>query len=124
MQADRQVHKRKPVEAATYRAVQLSFVIHPQIESTVHPSNAYQAHRQAYEFQNTCERITQLFRADLKKRMKEYDHLNTWKAYLGKIFHAVAIFLISIFFFFKATLGQKRLMVNCLTCAHTPTPLA
>lgn len=51
----------------TYRAIQLSFVIHPQIESTVHPSNAYQPNSKAYEFQNTCRRITQLFSTDLDK---------------------------------------------------------
>lgn len=51
----------------THRAIQLSFVIHPQIESTVHPSNAYQAHSKAYEFQNTCRRITQLFSTGFEK---------------------------------------------------------
>ena len=45
----------------TYRAIQLPLVIHPKVETAVHPFNAYQAHRQAYEFQNTWGRMTQLF---------------------------------------------------------------
>lgn len=92
MQADRQVHKRKRALFYTYRAIQLSFVIHPQIESTVHPSNAYQAHRQAYEFQNTCKRITQLFKADLEKKMKEWDQYTSCNCYFFFLFPRFVLF--------------------------------
>lgn len=34
----------------TYRTIKFPFVIHAQIESTVHPSNADQSNRQADEF--------------------------------------------------------------------------
>lgn len=51
----------------TYRAIQLSFVVHPQVESTVHPSNAYQPDSKAYEFQNTWRGITQLFSRDFDR---------------------------------------------------------
>lgn len=40
----------------TYRTIKFPFVIHPQIESTVHPSNADQSNCKADEFQNTWER--------------------------------------------------------------------
>lgn len=51
----------------TYRAIQLSFIVHAQIETTVHSSNAYQPNSKAYEFQNTWRRITQLFSSDSYK---------------------------------------------------------
>lgn len=54
----------------TYRAVQLSLVIHPQVETTVHPSYAYQSDGQAYEFQNTWRRINQLFSVFSQERTK------------------------------------------------------
>lgn len=56
----------------TYRAIQLPFVVHPQVESTVHPSNAYQANSKAYEFQNTWRRMTQLFSTDFNKDERNY----------------------------------------------------
>ncbi len=65
----------------TYGAIQLSFVVHPQIESAVHPSNAYQANSKAYEFQNTWRRITQLFCTDFDKDerilSKKLKHFNS-----------------------------------------------
>lgn len=54
-------------EDGTYRAEQLSFIGHPQIEPAVHSSNAYQANSNAYEFQNTWGRITQLFCSDFNR---------------------------------------------------------
>lgn len=37
---------------STYRSIQLPLLIHPQIESTVHASDADQAHGYTDEFQN------------------------------------------------------------------------
>lgn len=45
----------------TDRSIQLSCVIHPQIEPAVHSFNAYQPNGEAYELQYPWGRITQLF---------------------------------------------------------------
>lgn len=38
----------------THRSIELSFLIHAQVESSIHPSDADQPHCQADEFQDTC----------------------------------------------------------------------
>lgn len=70
----------------TYRPIQLSFVVHPQVESTVHPSNAYQPNSKAYEFQNTWRRITQLFCTDFDKdeRRSSKNLIQLWQQAFGK----------------------------------------
>lgn len=50
-----------PRRRGTYRTIELPFVVHPQVKPAVHSFYAYQSHSEAYEFQNTCRRITQLF---------------------------------------------------------------